>query len=176
MCSRTVPQSTWGLQVHTLLHLPMPGSYASPAQTDRLEFQVWDRGNSAGQFPANRVLSLALAGLLPCHLVAAVELCWVLTSAGAATVPSISGFLLECRPKAHACWVQYFLPDCPNNVSERATQNTPVLGRRENLDSLFSRCLRSAPLSTHCQCQGSFQSSGSAFSCLARKIKGLVKL
>ena len=176
MCSRTVPQSTWGLQVHTLLHILMPGSCATPAQTDCLEFQVWDRGNSTGQFPANRPLSLGLAGLLPCHLVAAVELCWVLTSAGAATVPSISGFLLEHRPKAHACWVRYFLPDCPNNVSERATENIPVLGCRENLDSLFSHCLWSALLSTHCKCEGSFQSSGSAFLCLARKIKGLVKL
>lgn len=154
----------------------MPGPCASPAQTDCLECQAWDRGNSAGQFPAHIAHLLGPAGLVPCHLVAAAELRWVLTSAGAATVPSVSGFLLERRPRAHAWWVQYFLPDCPNKVSERATENIPVLGCRENLDSLFCHCLRSAPLSTHSQCDGSFQSSGSAFLCLARKIKGLVKL
>lgn len=176
MCSGTVPQNTWGLQVRALLHLLTPGLCASPAQTDCLEFQVWDRGNSTGQFPATRPLSLGRVGLLPCHLVAAAELCWVLTSAGAATVPSVSGFLLERRPKAHACLVWYFLPDRPNNVSECATENIPVLGCRGDRDSLFPCCLQSAPLSTHCKREGSFQSSGSAFLCLARKIKGLVKL
>lgn len=172
MCRRTVPPSTRGLRVHMLLHLPMPGSRAGPTRTDRLEFQVWDRGNSSGQFPANRALSLGLAGRLPCCRVAAAERCRVPTSAGAAAAPSTSGFLLERRPRAHACRVRYFLPDCPNHVSERATENIPVPGCRENLDSPFSRCLGSAPLSTHC----SFQSSGSVFSRFARKIKGLVKL
>lgn len=103
--------------------------------------------------------------VFPCHLAAAVQLRWVLT-AGAATIPSVSGFLLERRPTAHhACWVRYLLPECPDTVSDRATENTPVLGCREP-GSLVSCCLS----------EGSFQSSGSAFSCLARKITALVKL
>lgn len=150
-------QSAGGLRRHALLHLPVPGSCASPAWTD-LEFQVWNRGNPAGQFTA---LSLGLA-------VSAGS------SSAAALGPYVSWschhshcicFLLERRPTAHrAHWVPYLLPDCPHTVSERAAENTPVLAA-ENL-VLLSCCLS----------EGSFQSSGSAFSCLTRKITALVKL
>lgn len=51
------------------------GLCARHAQTDHLELQVWDKGNSTGQFPARRALLLCLADLLPCHLVAVEKLC-----------------------------------------------------------------------------------------------------
>lgn len=75
------------LQGQTLPHPLMPGSLPSPAHTNHLEFQVWDRGHSTGQFPAARALSLGPAGLC-WHVEAGAELCWLLMSAGAATVPS----------------------------------------------------------------------------------------
>lgn len=162
--------SSWGLRVH-VPRCPDAWLVCQPCP-HCLELQVWDRGNSAGQFPANRALVLVSSVLSG-------------RSGGAVLGPHVSWSCCASQhiwlpagtpAKAHACRVLYFLPDCPNNVSERATENIPALGCTENPDSLFSRCLRSVPLSTHCNCEGSFQSSRSAVSCLARKIKGLVKL
>lgn len=39
------------------------------------------------------------------------------------------------QARARAWWVQYFLPECPNKVSECAAETVPALGCRENLNS-----------------------------------------
>lgn len=121
MENQCAAQQSHRLQGQTLPHPLMPGSLPSPAQTNHLEFQVWDRGNSTGQFPADRAL------------------CWSLLSCGSCSRAVLGPYVSwSCQFPAEpvqAWWVQYFLAECPSKVSECATETVPVLGCRENLNS-----------------------------------------
>lgn len=67
------------------------------------------------------------------------------------------------KARAHAWWVQYFLPECPNKVSECAAETVPVLGCRENLNSPSPAALGLLGSPPTARCESLFQSSGSAF-------------
>lgn len=96
MCSGTVTRAPGG-STFVFLGVPMPGWCASPAQT------AWNCRFGTGKFgwavPSEQSSCAGACWSLPCCLAAAVELCWVPTSAGAAALPGTSGFLLERRPK-----------------------------------------------------------------------------
>lgn len=101
----------------------MPGSLPTPAQTNHLELQVWDRGHSTGQFPAARALRwvlLVFAGMWRLEQSCAGSLCQ-----------------LELPPSpaepGQAQWVQHFIPESPDGVSECAPDTG--LGCREKLNS-----------------------------------------
>lgn len=119
------------LQGQTLPHPLMPGSLPSPAQTKRLEFQVWGRGSSTGQFPADRALFLGPDGfavMWRLQWICAGSLCPL-------ELPQLPAEPVQEQARACVWWVQYFLPERPNKVFECATETVPVLGCRENLNS-----------------------------------------
>lgn len=129
MCSTTVPQA------------PRSNVTSSP--------DAWLTSQSCtGQTSGISGLGWEFSWAVPSRQSSLAGSCWSLLSCGSCSRAVLGRYgSWSChsvqqsrlpagtQARAHAWWVLYFLPECPNKASECAAETVPVLGCRENLNS-----------------------------------------